>query len=228
VNDKTADIHYCFLPLELLNRWRERQRPNLYGTDRTGTDAGAATRTDVSVQHGRGPAPGLQSKADGGLFTTLAATAADHPIAGQTFGLDVDLQSPGRLVRIGGKGQGVMPAGPHTVPTEGAETGLEVYPGITRLAASDDPLWAVAAALVATGTEFDKARFRSRPWRADGKSFALQVTSEELSPVDRFRHLTPLAYRLAFFHPLTEGSLMWVKQPIGSNRNIPYFFQCIM
>ena len=37
------------------------------------------------------------------LCTTLATTATDHTLGGQTIGLDFNLQRPGRLGRIVGK-----------------------------------------------------------------------------------------------------------------------------
>jgi hypothetical protein len=111
-----------------------------------------------------------------------------------------------------------MPTGPHTVATEGTGAKREIDPGITGGTSADDPLRALLDTVVTADTQVDEACFRTCPRGTNGKAFAMQVAPEKLSPVDRFRHTSPLTYRIGLLHLLCLGSLMWVKRSIGSKQ----------
>jgi hypothetical protein len=124
-------------------------------------------------------------KADSGISTAFATTAADHAIPSQTIVLELNRQQPGRLRRISGEGQCSLLTGLYAVTTKAADSQTEIDLWITADTTVNDLFLATGNAVVTAHTALDKKRLGLRPGWTDGKTFAAQITPEKLGSIDR-------------------------------------------
>ena len=125
---------------------------------------------------------------DGGLFTALTATAADHAIPGQAIVPELNQVGPRRLRRIGGKSQGLVTADLYAFTTKTAAALTEVDLWVTTDTTMDDPGLAMVNTFVTAHATLHKQLLYHGPGRPDGGMLTAQVAAEKLGSVDGCRH----------------------------------------
>lgn len=152
------------------------------GRSGTRSKTRAATVTQRIINNRRCAYADHVMQFDGMLITTLAASAADHALAGKAGFPDAHTKPPRRLVPVGAQRtpRATLKAG----AAEGARAALEIHLGKAALTGPEQTLRAGVDAAAAAIAKRGEQPLLQRPGRAHGAPPAAKIAAQKLRPAD--------------------------------------------